>query len=151
MKTSAWLILLCLLLTSCAVTSGSGVAVQASQLRAALANRHGFRLITHDDVYQTTSLNAIRQACDASWYPKRGELGDCDDRCQALLAALRLQAYKNGDSREPAAFMMPCIMRDGRRHGVIVALCETTDGAAWRYWCPLENRELGRNEILKPL
>lgn len=140
-----------LMLASCAAVPQDAAVVQAAQVRAALENRHSWIPATHDDEYLTTSLDELWQAGTDSWYPTKGELGDCDDRCQALLAALRLQAYKNGDSHEPAAFMMPCIMRDGRRHGVIVALCETPSGAVWRYWCPLENRELGRNEILKPL
>ena len=150
MKTLAAM-LCCLLLAACSASYKPGVAVQAAQLRAALDNRHGFHLVTHDTVYRTTTLDALWQAGTDSWYPTKGEMGDCDDRAQALLVQLRRNAAMHGDSLEPAAFLMPSLMRDGRRHAVIVALTETSHGAEWVYWDPLENRQLGRSEILRPL
>ena len=150
MKTLAAM-LCCLLLAACSASYKPGVAVQAAQLRAALDNRHGFHLVTYDNVYRTTTLDALWQAGTDSWYPTNGELGDCDDRAQSLLAQLRRNAAMHGDSLEPAAFLMPSLMRDGRRHAVIVALTETSHGAEWVYWDPLENRQLGRSEILRPL
>ena len=140
-----------LLLTSCASIPQDAAIVQAAQVRAALDNRHGWHPSTHDNVYRTTTLDALWQAGTDSWYPTKGEMGDCDDRAQALLVQLRRNAAMHGDSLEPAAFLMPSLMRDGRRHAVIVALTETSHGAEWVYWDPLENRQLGRSEILRPL
>ena len=140
-----------LLLSACSTVPENAAVVQAAQVRAAMQNRHGFELVTHDTVYRTTTLDALWQAGTDSWYPTKGELGDCDDRAQSLLAQLRRNAAMHGDSLEPAAFLMPSLMRDGRRHAVIVALTETSHGAEWVYWDPLENRQLGRSEILRPL
>ena len=139
-----------LLLSGCSTVPENAAVVQAVQVRAALENRHGWTPATYDESYSTTSLDELWQANVNSWRHEAGGW-DCEDNADALLLQLRISAVKRGDSCSPAAFLMPSLMRDGRRHAVIVALTETSHGAEWVYWDPLENRQLGRSEILRPL
>lgn len=144
-------VILCLLMTSCALSDYPGVPVQAAQVRASLENRHDLVVPTFDEVYQTTTESAVWQAGRTAWRSGRGEIQDCDDYALDCIAELRHAAYRRGDVSSPAAFLLPVKLTDGRRHGVVAALCETETGAQWTYFDPQAMRTLNRNQIAHAL
>lgn len=143
--------ILSLLLAACSTVPAGVATVTAAQVRVALDRRHGWTPETRDSEYLPTTLDALWRANVDSWRHETGETWDCEDNADAMLVELKAQAAKRGDAKAPAAFAMPVLIRDGRRHMIVVAACITSYGAAWRYWDASARQEIPRTEIIKPL
>lgn len=141
------LVVIALLLTSCASIPQDAAIVQAAQVRAAVGNRHGFEVKTHDDRYGVSTKPDVWRAINGINRSPRGEIQDCDDDALDAILNLRVNAYNAGQRVSPAAFMLPAKMKDGRRHAVLLVLCETKSGAEWAYFDASLRREISRFDI----